>query len=216
MFTGGIQVMPSRYRIQRFILDDQCFDVPLHRSQRRTQVVRDIREKFTPQPIAFLQAAHLLLDRIRHVMAGVAQLVDFISWSRDTTDRIVHPEMRFGELRHIGSQPAEPAGQERKQQRSGDECGQHQQDDPRGHHALLVAAGDLRRDSLVLGAAEDHIQVTSVAARIVGSTTGNAENTLRVPGLRGSTPLIGNGRDSESKSRIGPNVDALHRNFVGR
>ncbi len=54
VFAGGIQVLPSRHPIERFILDDQCFDVPLHRGQRRAQVVRDVREEFTPQSIAFL------------------------------------------------------------------------------------------------------------------------------------------------------------------
>ncbi len=46
MLSGNLEVSGARLGGEALVLDDQGFDVALHRSQRRAQVMRDVRDEF--------------------------------------------------------------------------------------------------------------------------------------------------------------------------
>ena len=115
MLAGNFQVLRARGGIERVVFDDQRLDVTLHGSQWRAQVVRDVGDQLAPQPVVLVQRGKLLLNRYCHVVAGIAQLIDFVAriiHRRDGTPRI---ETSLSESRHLVGKPAQPLRQVREQ-----------------------------------------------------------------------------------------------------
>ena len=215
MLAGNFEILRTRGRIERVVLDDQGLDIALHGGKWCAQVVGDVRHELAAQPVVFLQRGKLLLNRGRHVVASIPQLVDLVARRVCRRNRTALIETARGKRRDLARQLPQSPCQVPEQQRAGAERSQHEQQHAGGDHALPVTAGYLRRDGLILRTAQHDIQVAEDAIRPRRVRNGERGKHFWRARVAGIDALDRQRRRSLQQLADRADIDAIRNDVVG-